>query len=77
MLTQLYGAALLASETAEHHTELPMSPLAYGAIIFGVLLLGLFITLSYTNVGRRHSAAEEHADPHRQHTNKHDGTSHH
>jgi hypothetical protein len=76
MLTQLYGAALLASETAEH-VELPMASWLYAVIIFGALLLGLFVTMSYTNVGRRHSPAEEHPDPHRQHTNKHDGPSHH
>ena len=27
--------------------------------------------LSYTNLGNRHEAVEEHADPHRQHPNKH------
>ena len=37
-----------------------------------ILLVLMFITLSYTNLGNRHSVTEEHADPHRQHPNKHD-----
>jgi len=32
----------------------------------------MFVTLSYSNLGNRHSITEEHADPHRQHPNKHD-----
>ena len=36
------------------------------------LVVLLLITLSYSNLGRRHVVVEEHADPHRQHPNKHD-----
>lgn len=79
MLTQILGAAVVAAgETAEHHVELPAHPVVYGAVIMAALLLLMFITLSFSNVGRRHEAVEEHADPHRQHPNKHDhsGTHH-
>lgn len=79
MLTQILGAAIAAAgETAEKHTELPFPPFVYGGVIMAALLLLMFITLSFSNVGRRHSAVEEHADPHRQHPNKHDhsGTHH-
>jgi cytochrome c-type biogenesis protein CcmH/NrfG len=41
-------------------------------VIFAILLVMMFITLSYSNLGKRHAATEEHADPHRQHPNKHD-----
>jgi cytochrome c-type biogenesis protein CcmH/NrfG len=44
----------------------------FGAVIFAILLVMMFITLSYSNLGNRHAATEEHADPHRQHPNKHD-----
>jgi hypothetical protein len=40
--------------------------------MFLILVTLLLITLSYSNLGRRHVAVEEHADPHRQHPNKHD-----
>lgn len=69
MLTQIL---VVASETTEHHTELPMPALAYGGIIMGVLLVLMFATIAFTSLGHRHEAVEEHADPHRQHPNKHD-----
>ncbi|MEC5179523.1 hypothetical protein [Arthrobacter sp. CG_A4] len=47
-------------------------PWVFGASIFAILLVMLFVTLSYSNLGKRHAAVEEHADPHRQHPNKHD-----
>ena len=40
--------------------------------MFVILMVLMFITLSYSNLGKRHAAVEEHADPHRQHPNKHD-----
>jgi hypothetical protein len=43
-----------------------------GGVMFAILLALMFITLSYSNLGNRHTATEEHADPHRQHPNKHD-----
>ncbi|CAM3216002.1 hypothetical protein PSET11_03087 [Arthrobacter ulcerisalmonis] len=63
----------VAAEAEEHE----LAPLwadawVFGVVIFGILLLLLFVTLSYGNLGLRHTATEEHADPHRQHPNKHD-----
>ncbi|TYC98613.1 hypothetical protein FQ377_09855 [Arthrobacter echini] len=66
------GSAMLATEGMEHHTELPMPALAYGLIIMGLLLLLMLVTVSFANVRNRHEAVEEHVDPHKQHTNKHD-----
>ena len=40
--------------------------------IFAIMLVLMFVTLSYSNLGNRHEAVEEHSDPHRQHPNKHD-----
>lgn len=78
MLNQLYGAALAASETAEHETALAMPPVVYAGIIMGALLLLMFVTIAFTSVGKRHEAVPEHADPHKQHPSKHDvpGSSH-
>lgn len=72
MLTQFLGAALLASEAVEVQRELPMPALVYAAVIMGGLLALMFVTLSFSNLGNRHEAVEEHADPHKQHPNKHD-----
>ncbi|WP_026552042.1 hypothetical protein [Arthrobacter sp. H20] len=75
MLSQLLNATLVASETGgEHggHVELPMDPVLYGIIIMGALLALMLITLAFSSLGNRHEAVEEHADPHKQHPNKHD-----
>lgn len=72
MLNQLYGAALAVSEKAEHHTELPMAPVLYSAIIIGALLLLMFFTIAFTSVGKRHEAVPEHTDPHKQYPSNHD-----
>ncbi len=73
MLIQLAGAVLNAAEMAEeHHVELPASPYVYGGVIMAALLLLMFITVSFTNVGNRHEAEAEHVDPQRQFPNKHD-----
>ena len=72
MLTQILNVAVVAGETAEHHAELPMPAIAYGALIMGALLLLMFATIAFTSLGHRHEAVPEHADPHRQHPNKHD-----
>lgn len=73
MLNQLYGVALAASETAEHHTELPVPPIVYAGIIMGVLLFMMFVTISFSSLGHRHEAVPEHSDPHKQHPAKHGG----
>ncbi|MET4059598.1 cytochrome c-type biogenesis protein CcmH/NrfG [Arthrobacter sp. UYP6] len=72
MLTQLSGAVLAASETAEHHVSIPMDPIMYGVIIMGALLVLMFATISFQSVGKRHEATPEHVDPQRQFPNKHD-----
>ncbi len=66
------GSVVLATEVMETHTELPMPALAYGLIVMGLLLLMMLVTISFANVRNRHEAIEEHIDPHKQHTNKHD-----
>lgn len=71
MLTQLAGVLTAASE-AEEKAPTIAPPFVIGGCMFVFLLILLGITWSYTNLGRRHEAVEEHADPHRQHTNKHD-----
>jgi hypothetical protein len=64
----------IAASVAEHEERAPLwaEPWVFGLSIFGILLVLMFITLSYTNLGNRHSPVDEHADPHRQHPNKHD-----
>ncbi len=71
MLTQLAGVLTAATEH-EEAAPLLMPWWMFGVAIFVVLLLLLFVTVSFTNLGNRHSPVDENADPHRQHTNKHD-----
>lgn len=68
---QLAGMLNVASES-EGLAPLIMPPWMFGAVILAALLLLMFITVSFTNVGNRHEPVEEAADPHRQHPNKHD-----
>jgi hypothetical protein len=70
MLTQLAGVALAA---AEEHDLAPLiaPPFVVGGTVFAVLLLLMFVTVSFMNLGNRHEAVAESDDPHRQHTNKH------
>jgi hypothetical protein len=72
MLFQQIAATV--AEGGEHEELAPLwaEPWVFGVSIFAILLVMMFITLSYTNLGNRHSVTEEHADPHRQHPNKHD-----
>ena len=70
MLSQVLDAALVASEAA--HVELPVPAWAIGAGFMAAFLIMMFATSAFTSVGQRHSAVEEHVDPHRQHPNKHD-----
>lgn len=71
MLTQLAGVLTAAAEK-EAPAPLLMPFWMFGVSIFGILLVLLFIAVSFTNLGNRHLPTDEHADPHRQHTNKHD-----
>lgn len=70
MLTQLAGVVLAA---AEEHELAPLiaPPFVIGGTMLAVLLLLMFVTVSFMNLGNRHSAVDESDDPHRQHTNKH------
>ncbi|MEE1622484.1 hypothetical protein ACQ3I4_14035 [Zafaria sp. Z1313] len=69
MLNQYVGAAVAATEHAAESAA--NQALLVGGSIFAVFLVLLLITVSFTNVGRRHEAHAEVADTHRQHTNKH------
>jgi len=66
--------ATTAAEGGEHEQLAPLwvEPWVFGVSIFTILVVLMLITWSYNNLGNRHSATEEHADPHRQHPNKHD-----
>jgi cytochrome c-type biogenesis protein CcmH/NrfG len=69
MLIQL---AVTAAETAETHVELPVPAWVIAVGMMAAFLVMMFATMSFSSVGKRHSVVEEHADPHRQHPNKHD-----
>lgn len=69
----LQQIAMTVAEGGEQElAPLIAPPFVIGGVMFAVLMVMMFITLSYSNLGNRHSATEEHADPHRQHPNKHD-----
>ncbi|MEH0109020.1 hypothetical protein V6N00_04725 [Tersicoccus sp. MR15.9] len=63
MLTSMAAAVLSAAEEAPAPTIAP-APVVM-LVIFGVFLVLLFITVSFTNVGMRHDAHDEHVDPQR------------
>lgn len=64
----------IAVSVAEHEERAPLwaEPWVFGLSMFAIFLVLMFVTLSYTNLGNRHTAVDEHSDPHRQHPNKHD-----
>ncbi|XAS69513.1 hypothetical protein V3C33_09820 [Micrococcaceae bacterium Sec5.7] len=74
MLLQQIATSIAAVGESEHEELAPIwaAPWVFGVVIFSILLVLMFITWSYSNLGNRHSAVEEHSDPHRQHPNKHD-----
>lgn len=74
MLLQQIAMTVSAASEAEHEELAPLwaDPLVFGIVMFAFMMVLLFITWSYSNLGNRHTAVEEHADPHRQHPNKHD-----
>ena len=74
MLSQQIATIVAAAGGSGHEELAPLiaPPFVVGAVMFAVLMIMLFITLSYSNLGRRHEVVEEHSDPHRQHPNKHD-----
>lgn len=74
MLSQQIATFVAAAGASANEELAPLiaPPFVIGGAMFAVLVVLLLITLSYSNLGRRHAAVEEHADPHRQHPNKHD-----
>ena len=69
----LQQIAMTVAEGGEHEpAPLWAEPWVFGVVMFSLLLVLMFITWSYSNLGNRHTITEEHADPHRQHLNKHD-----
>ncbi|MDP5225678.1 MULTISPECIES: hypothetical protein [Arthrobacter] len=73
MLAQLATTVIhVSAEAAEAPAPLIAPPFVIGGSMFALLLVLLFVCLSFMSLGNRHEAVEEHADPHRQHTNKHD-----
>jgi hypothetical protein len=71
MLTQLAGVVLAAAEEHEELAPLIAPPFVVGGAMLAVLLLLMLVTVSFMNLGNRHTAVEATDDPHRQHTNKH------
>jgi hypothetical protein len=74
MLSQQIATFVAAVGESGHEELAPLiaPPFVIGGLMLVLLLVMMFITLSYSNLGRRHEAVEEHSDPHRQHPNKHD-----
>ena len=74
MLSQQIATIVAAAGGSGHEELAPLiaPPFVIGGIMFAILMIMLFNTLSYSNLGKRHEVVEEHADPHRQHPNKHD-----
>jgi hypothetical protein len=72
MLLQQIATSVAAAVEHEELAPLIAPPFVIGGVMFVILLLLMFVTLSYSNLGNRHAAKDEHADPHRQHPNKHD-----
>ena len=70
MLSHLAGVVLAA---AEEHELAPLiaPPYVIGGIMLATLLLLMVVTVSFMNLGNRHTAVEAAEDPRRQHTNKH------
>jgi hypothetical protein len=70
----LQQIAMTVAAEGEEHAPAPLwaEPWVFGIVIFSIFLVMMFVTLSYSNLGNRHAATDEHADPHRQHPNKHD-----
>lgn len=74
LATVMTTALSVSAEAAGHEAPAPTiaPPFVVGGVLFAIFLVLMFVTLSYSNLGRRHEASDEHADPHRQHPNKHD-----
>ncbi|MDQ0030493.1 hypothetical protein [Arthrobacter bambusae] len=73
---QIAISILAQGGEAEAPAPLLAPPFVIGITMFSILLVLLFIAVSYTNLGNRHDPVEEHSDPHRQHPAKHPGLGH-
>jgi hypothetical protein len=76
MLSQQIATFVAAAGDNEELAPLIAPPFVIGGAMFLILVVLLLITLSYSNLGRRHAVVDEHADPHRQHPAKHPGPGH-
>ncbi|HKU31361.1 hypothetical protein [Arthrobacter sp. NyZ413] len=78
MQFQQIAISVLAQGGGESEAPAPLlaPPFVIGGTMFCILLILMFIAVSYTNLGNRHDAVEEHSDPHRQHPAKHPGLGH-
>ncbi len=65
-LESYLNAMNLAAAAAESSMSADIQALLIGGAIFLALMLGLLVTLSYTNMGNRHTVKEEARDMHRQ-----------
>jgi hypothetical protein len=78
MLSQQIATFVAAAGESGNEELAPLiaPPFVIGGSMFLVLVVLLLITLSYSNLGRRHAIVDEHSDPHRQHPAKHPGPGH-
>ncbi|MEE9096225.1 hypothetical protein [Pseudarthrobacter phenanthrenivorans] len=74
MLLQQIAMSVAAAGESGHEAPAPLwaEPWVFGVSMFSILVVLMFIAWSYNNLGNRHAPTDEHADPHRQHPNKHD-----
>lgn len=70
MLNTFMSAANAAAETTGG-LETGTWAIIIGGGVFLLFMVLLLITVSFSNVGLRHTVEDEVADAHRQHTNKH------
>ena len=70
MLNTLMSAANATEETTGG-LETGTWALIIGGGVFLLFMLMLLVTVSFSNVGLRHTVEDEASDSHRQHTNKH------
>ncbi|WAH96792.1 hypothetical protein [Arthrobacter sp. MMS18-M83] len=73
---QIAISILAQGGESEAPAPLWVPPFVFGITIFCILLVLMFVAVSYTNLGNRHDAVDEHSDPHRQHPAKHPGLGH-
>jgi hypothetical protein len=74
MLLQQIAMSVAAAGEGGHEEPAPLwaEPWVFGVSMFSILVVLMLVAWSYNNLGNRHAATDEHADPHRQHPNKHD-----